>query len=195
MASENQGGSPKKTSPRRLLAADKQRRALEMKIAGATLDQIAAEVGYKSPSGAYQAIQAALKATLQPPADELRRLQFERLERLYQAAHKKAVGDGTGEPDWEAMDRAIKIAQRMNALFGLEVHKVRLGGDEDAPPIREEARVDVFADISRYAGLFAVHRERGGLAEGDLPPHGAEQPVDSPPPDGAAGPLPDEPLP
>jgi hypothetical protein len=103
MASENQRGSPKKTSPRRLLAAEKQRRALEMKIAGAILEQIAAEVGYKSPSGAYQAIQAALKATLQPPADELRRLQYERLERLYAAAHKKAVGDGTGEPDWEAM--------------------------------------------------------------------------------------------
>jgi hypothetical protein len=137
MASENQGGSPKKTSPRRLLAAQKQRQALGLKIAGATLEQIAAQVGYQSASGAYQAIRAALKATLQPPADELRRLQYERLERLYQAAHKKAVGDGGGEPDWDAMDRAIKIAQRIHGLFGLEVHKVRLGGDEDAPPLRE----------------------------------------------------------
>jgi hypothetical protein len=52
MASENQGSSAKKISPRRLLAAEKQRRALEMKIAGATLEQIAAELGYTRPSGA-----------------------------------------------------------------------------------------------------------------------------------------------
>jgi hypothetical protein len=195
MASENQGGSPKKTSPRRLLAAEKQRRALEMKIAGATLEQIAAEVGYKGPSGAYQAIQAALKAALQPPADELRRLQYERLERLYQVAHKKAVGDGTGEPDWEAMDRAIKIMQRIHALFGLEVRKVRLGGDEDAPPLKGEMRIDVFADIAKYASALALVRQRGGLAQGDLPPHGSHEPLDPPQPDGAAGPLPDEPLP
>src|SRR5690242_1094881 len=109
MASQNQGGSPSATSPRRLRAAGKQRQALELRIAGATLAQIAAQVGYSDTSGAYRAIQAALKATLQPPADELRRLQYERLERLYAAAHVRAVGAGDdGEPDLEAMDRAIK---------------------------------------------------------------------------------------
>jgi hypothetical protein len=154
MASENQGGSPKKTSPRRLLAAEKQRRALELKISGATLQQIAAQVGYQGPSGAYQALQAALKATLQPPADELRRLQYERLERLYQAAHKKAVGEGDGdEPDLDAMDRAVKILQRINALFGLEATRLKVGGDADAPPISVAAQVDAQARHEIYSRL------------------------------------------
>ena len=161
-----------------------------MKIGGATLEQIAAEVGYKDASGAYRAIQAALKATLQPPADELRRLQYERLEQLYAAAHKKAVG-ADGEPDFEAMDRAIKILQRINALFGLETTKLKVGGDPDAPPIKSEVRVDVFADIAQYADAFRASRERGGLAEGDVPADGVGEPLDSPAADDPASDLPD----
>jgi hypothetical protein len=192
MASENQGGSPKKTSPRRLLAADKQRQALELKIAGATLEQIAEQVGYQSASGAYQAIQAALKATLQPPSDELRRLQYERLERLYAAAHSKSVGDGAGgEPDFVAMDRALKIVQRINALFGLEATKLKIGGDPDAPPILHEVKIDVFHRIAEYADALRILRERGGLAGGDVHRDGAGESLDTPPADGTAGPLPD----
>jgi hypothetical protein len=102
---------------------------------------------------------------------------------------------GRASPTGKRWDRAIKIAQRMNALFGLEVHKVRLGGDEDAPPIKGEMKVDVFADIAQFAGIFAVHRERGGLEQSDLPPHGTPEPVDPAPPDDPPGPLPDQPLP
>jgi hypothetical protein len=152
MAIQKRGGSPRATSPRRLLAAEKQRQALELKIGGATLQQIAAELGYSDSSGAYRAIQAALKAMLQPPADELRRLQYERLERLYAAAHKKAVGDGAADqPDLEAMDRAIKLAQRINALFGLETTKLKVGGDAAAPPI--QVAVDAKARHEVYARL------------------------------------------
>jgi hypothetical protein len=153
MASQNQGGSPRLTSPRRLRAAQKQRQALELRIAGATLAHIAAQVGYEDTSGAYRAIQAALKATLQPPADELRRLQYERLERLYAAAHTRAVGAGAGgEPDFEAMDRAIKVAQRINALFGLETTKLKVGGDAEAPPVQvavdAKVRDDFYSRLS-----------------------------------------------
>jgi hypothetical protein len=154
MASQNQGGSPKRTSPRRLLAAEKQRQALELKIGGATLAQIAVKVGYTDSSGAYRAIQAALKATLQPPADELRRLQYERLERLYEAAHNKAIGSlANGQPDFEAMDRAIKILQRINALFGLETTKLKVGGDADAPPVQVAAALDAQVRHEVYSRL------------------------------------------
>jgi hypothetical protein len=153
MASQNQGGSPSPTSPRRLRAAEKQRQALELRIAGATLELIAAQVGYKDSSGAYRAIQAALKSTLQPPAEELRRLQYERLERLYAAAHRKAVGANQGEPDYEAMDRAIKVVQRINALYGLETTKLRVGGDADAPPISLAATATATARVELLSRL------------------------------------------
>jgi hypothetical protein len=190
MAIQKRGGSPRATSPRRLLAAEKQRQALELKIGGATLQQIAAELGYADSSGAYRAIQAALKATLQPPADELRRLQYERLERLYTAAHKKAIGEGTaGEPDLEAMDRAIKVLQRINALFGLETTKLRVGGDANAPPIQHEVKSDVFDRIAEYAEALRTLRERRGLAGGDLHRDGAGESLATPPADATAGPL------
>jgi hypothetical protein len=169
MANQNRGGSPRATSPRRLLAAEKQRQALELKIGGATLEQIAAKVGYKDSSGAYRAIQAGLKATLQPPADELRRLQHQRLERLYAAAHKKALGgDAGGPPDFDAMDRAIKLAQRINALFGLETTKLKVGGDADAPPIQvavdAKARHDVYSRLTTDE-LRALRDLRNRLAQ------------------------------
>jgi hypothetical protein len=58
----------------RISVADRQRQALELRRAGATLQQIADRLGFAHPSGAANAIASGLKKTLQAPADELRAL-------------------------------------------------------------------------------------------------------------------------
>ena len=58
---------------------------------------------------------AALKATLQEPADELRTLELERLDRLLLGVWGQAAKGNQG-----AVDRALKIMERRARLLGLD---------------------------------------------------------------------------
>jgi hypothetical protein len=66
------------------------------------------------------------------------------------------------------MDRAIKLAQRINALFGLETTRLKVGGDADAPPIQvavdAKARQEVYARLSTDE-LRVLRDLRNRLAE------------------------------
>lgn len=130
MAGENKTGEKKsesKTSQRRLTATERQQQALELRRAGVGFQEIADEVGYASPSGAYKAVTTALKKTLQEPADEVRRLELERLDRLFRGVWEQATSGDTS-----ALDRALKIMNRRAELLGLdapEKHDVTSGGE------------------------------------------------------------------
>lgn len=83
---------------------------------------IAEACGYKDPSGAYRAIRAGLKKTLQEPADELRTMEVERLDVMLDGLWDKASKGDT----W-SVDRVLRIMERRASLLGL-----------DAPVKREE---------------------------------------------------------
>lgn len=104
-----------KTGEKALTAAQKQKRALELRARGHGFDHIAKELGYKGPSGAYQAVIAGLKKTLQEPADELRKLEGERLDKLLAGLWEKAENGHL----W-AVDRALSIMERRARLYGLD---------------------------------------------------------------------------
>ena len=70
------------TSEKRLTAVDRQRQALELRRAGVGFEQIAKQVGYKGPSGAYKAVMSAIKKILREPGEEVRKMELERLDRL-----------------------------------------------------------------------------------------------------------------
>lgn len=89
--------------------------ALELRKGGVSFPVIAKKLGYKHPSGAYEAVRAALKRTEQEPADEVRRIAVERLDRILFAIWQKAL-DG----DYEAIDRVLRIEQRRAKLLGLD---------------------------------------------------------------------------
>ena len=48
------------TRPKRARLTERRRRALELRMKGFTFVEIAREVGYASPSGAYEAVRAVL---------------------------------------------------------------------------------------------------------------------------------------
>lgn len=108
--------SESKTSKRRLAAAERQVQALELRKGGATFPAIAHQLGYSSSAGAYKAVLTALRETKQEPADEVRRLAIERLDRILLAIWKRAL-DG----DLECIDRVLKIEARRAKLLGLDV--------------------------------------------------------------------------
>ena len=99
-------------------AADRVRRALDLRKAGVTYDAIARQCGYGSRTAAYNAIQRELTRTLQEPADDLRLLEVERLNDLYRAMAPKALQGDT----W-SVDRCLKIMERRAALLGLDAPK------------------------------------------------------------------------
>jgi hypothetical protein len=96
-------------------AVDKHAQALRMRQAGASYDDIARVLGYRSPSGAYNAIQSAMKKTLQEPADELRLLELSRLDEAL-----KAIWGDVKKGSLFAIDRFLKISERRSRLLGLD---------------------------------------------------------------------------
>jgi len=105
-----------KTSPRRLQAAKKQVKALELRVQGLSFRQIALELKYKGPSGAHKAVDAALERTIREPADQLRQLELERLDRLQIMPYKQATVIG----DPKATASVLKIMERRAKLLGLD---------------------------------------------------------------------------
>lgn len=104
-----------KASENRLSANARQKQALELRMAGYGYEAIAERLGYGGPSGAFKAIQSAMKATLKEPADAVRELEVKRLDTML-AGIWIAVRNG----NLQAIDRALKIMTRRAELLGLD---------------------------------------------------------------------------
>ena len=107
--------SESKTSVRRLKAVERQSQALELRKGGTSFPAIAHTLGYRSVAGAYDAVMTALQRTQQEPADEVRRMACERLDRLLFAVWQKALGG-----DLAAIAMALRIEERRARLLGLD---------------------------------------------------------------------------
>ncbi|WP_406338254.1 hypothetical protein OG987_13320 [Streptomyces sp. NBC_01620] len=148
---------------RSLTTAQREAEAARLRTKGWTYQRIADELGYGHRADAYNAAQAALKATVREAGEELRTLELERLDRLEAAAnevlerehitvsHGKVVSldDGVPLPDdgpvLQAIDRLLKIQERRSRLLGL-----------DAPVKRDISLTD-----ERAAAIEALVEELG----------------------------------
>lgn len=116
-----------------MTAVERQRDALELRKSGLSYDAIATRLGYAHASGAHKAVTLALKRTIQEPADELRRVEVERLDAALSAIWKKVLSGDT----W-AIDRMLKIMERRAALLGLDAPQRREVTGKDGGPMRHE---------------------------------------------------------
>lgn len=139
------GRGESKTSPRRIAAKERAKRALELRQAGATYEEIAEALGYEDRSGPYRAVKKALDELPREAAVELRRLEAMRLDRLQRAIWVRALGTAGGDnpspPDLRAVDRVLEIQKRRANLFGLDAPKrTEVTGAEGGPIEIEEAK-------------------------------------------------------
>jgi hypothetical protein len=132
------------TSPDRIAIIERQAQALEMRKAGQTFEHIAQAIGYTNGGGAYKAVERALKATLQEPADELRRLECERLDAMLRALWPSAISG-----KWLAVDRCLAIMDRRAKLLGLDA------------PIR--TRIDVITNDAFSEAMASLEAELADL--------------------------------
>lgn len=103
-----------KSTPRRIKARLRQSQAFELKLAGASFQQIADQLGYSSKSGAERAYRTQLERLTIAPSEESKKLQLERLEHLFLAMYTQAKSGALG-----ATDRCIRIIQEIAKLQGL----------------------------------------------------------------------------
>jgi hypothetical protein len=107
---------------------------MEMRLEGKTQKEIGRTLGL-TRTGVFRAVEAALKRTLNPPAEKLRALELAKLDVMERALWRRVE---TG--DEEAIDRTLRIAKRRAELLGLDAparmeHSGELG-------IRGEMKVD-----------------------------------------------------
>jgi hypothetical protein len=118
------------TSPRMISAAERQKQAIELRLAGCTFEDIAQALGYSGKGAAFKAVTKGLEKSLQEPADNLRKLQRRRLERILRSWFPLAIrSNHEGGPHEAAADKCLKILHQMAALEGLNSSKLDLGVD------------------------------------------------------------------
>ena len=130
---------PRVTGPHRnrALAAARKARAVELRTAGWTYQEIADELGYKNRGAVYNIVAAALKANTIDAVAALQHLEATRLDALQLALWNKAM-DG----DLPAVAAIVRIIQARCRLYGLTGHK------SDQAPARARTVVTPPAEAS-----------------------------------------------
>ena len=105
----------RKTSPETAEAKVRAAKALELRMEGKTFEAIAVEAGYNSKQAAYDAVKRALDSITREPAQELIKLDLERLDVLWQIQYLTAQSG-----DVQAMAACMKIMERRAKLLGLD---------------------------------------------------------------------------
>ena len=98
---------------------DKQRKAVELRLAGANYHQIAQALGYNGHTGARHAVQRGLTMAITEPAAEVLQQELSRLDRLLSGIYPQAV-----QGNLAAVDRVLKIMDRRAKYLGLDQIKV-----------------------------------------------------------------------
>ena len=152
-----------KYSLRRLNAVDKQRRAVELRMAGRTFQEIADTLGYSTHSGAIRAVKDSLQKTLGVPSAEFRELTLERLTKILQVQWPDML---RGEAS--AAKVCLQAIGDMRQLMGVDMPaRIEHSGPEGSP-IQHEVVVLELADITEALSALrdagAVRLESNGHA-------------------------------
>lgn len=95
-------------------ATERQLKAVELRMAGRTYQEIATELGYAHPSGAHAAVQSVLKEARSEAAEEMRELELDRLNKLLSGVWEKALAG-----DVKAVHAVLAIIDKRSKLAGL----------------------------------------------------------------------------
>lgn len=98
----------------KMSVGERTRKAMALKLAGASYAQIALQLGYHDASGARKAVTRGMKSALQETAGELKRIHYGRLEHMLMLLWPEV-----NQRDLPAMSQALAVMDRMERLYGL----------------------------------------------------------------------------
>jgi hypothetical protein len=144
--------------------ADRQRRAVDLRSAGATYQQIAQALGYAGTGSAWKAVHAALRRQEYESVAELRQLQGDRLDTALRAVWPRVVTGDDG-----AIATMLRIEKRRAALFGLDAPtKQEITGRDGGPLQLQPLPALDFSQLSdAEVEMLAALAERIGIDETD----------------------------
>jgi hypothetical protein len=93
---------------------EKTRRAMALKLSGASYAAIAQHLGYSDASAARKAVIRGMKKAEQENASELRRIHYGRLEHIL-----TLLWPDVNAKDMPSINTALSVMDRMSVLFGL----------------------------------------------------------------------------
>lgn len=103
----------------RVARREREKRALKLRLRGATFRQIASEVGYANQGGAHKAVRRALAEVGQSERRDLYTLEMERLnDMLFRVWPTASNSDDPKHVS--AINAVLAIMDKMNKLAGLE---------------------------------------------------------------------------
>ncbi len=146
------------TSPRRLLAKQRQAQALALAMAGVGYPEIATKLGYRARNGAFEAVQAAIQANLRANVAGELSMNLQRLDRLLVACWVKAVGL-TGPDGKVIIPSDLAASAEARAILA---ERAKLLGLYPAPGSRRQEHID--EDLLRQEAERAA-RETGMSVE------------------------------
>lgn len=124
--------------------AERTRQALELRKAGASLEQIAEKLKFAHRSNARRAIQAAIKDIYEEPAKEVLSLELARLDAMLLGLYQKAKSG-----DVAAVDRVLRIMDRRAQYLGLDSPK------ETSVEVKSDSRERIFARLQALTAAAA----------------------------------------
>lgn len=136
-------------------AVERQQAAVDLARKGCSYDEIAAQLGYQSRSGAYGAVQAVLNRADYAAADGLRNLQGLEIDE-YKLQLRRKFADlwdgGQTELAVKVLDRVVRLWERQARLFGLDA------------PVQVDARISdatdaAIAELAEQLGMASGRRD------------------------------------
>ncbi len=113
-----------KTSRKRILASEKARQAVELRLAGFSLEAIAKQLGYRNRSTVYRALDSLLAARAEEAKESIDQalvLELDRLDRMFLLVWNQLRSQATDSNlRLASIDRALKIQERRARYLGLD---------------------------------------------------------------------------
>lgn len=150
--------------------AEKTRRAMALKLAGASYSQIAQQLGYHDASGARKAVQRGMKTAMHETAGELKKIHYGRLEHMLMLLWPEV-----NQRDLSSISAALAVMDRMERLYGLnEAQKLDVG-------VGRETVILADGDKESYIkALEEAGKRLSGAVSSSVPPEGDEDVIDEP---------------
>ena len=156
-----QGRKTRASKRQSIAVRQRGQQAISLRMAGATVKQIADQLGYASEAGAYKAIMRELEQTAQDMSESteaVRQLELKRLDQMQFPIWPSVIAGDQG-----AIGTALRIQERRASLLGLDAPKqiearVRIDVISWNQALRDF--LDVYRDLHRDAPEAKVLMER-----------------------------------
>ncbi len=146
-------GTTAKRDAKRARIALRRKRALDLRVAGASYEQIAAALKLADKSNARRDILEAIAEITREPAEEVLALELARLDAMFMGLWPEAR-----KGDTHAVRAAIRVMDRRAKYLGLdEPDEVKLSGSVD---ITADAHAKLLDRLARFAS--AGSEDEGG---------------------------------